>query len=125
MPFWFYGMGSSLVLLWTATAIGGVIASRRIAYRRKFIIAHGISGRFLEIVGILYSVLLGLIVVHTMIRFQRASRCVEHEVDRLRDVIFLSDGLSPEMRRNVRDLAIHYARIVPESEWQRLSSGEL
>ena len=57
---------------------------------RTLITAHDISGQYLSIVGTMYAVLLGLIVVDAMSRFQQAFLIVEEEANSLSELIYLA-----------------------------------
>ncbi len=66
-----YAAGAVLIGASTVAAVAGLILMRRFGYFRRLAISHEASGQYLSLVGTLYAVLLGLIVVDAMGRFQQ------------------------------------------------------
>ena len=77
-----YAAGTVLIGASAVAAVAGLILMRRFGYFRSLIISHEASGQYLSIVGTLYAVLLGLIVVDAMGRFQNAVTLVGDETQR-------------------------------------------
>ena len=85
-----YAAGTCLIVAGAVIAVLGLIAVRRTYNVRNLATIHEVSGQFLSIVGTLYAVLLGLIVVEAMSRFQQASTLVGDESNDLAEVIYLA-----------------------------------
>jgi hypothetical protein len=94
---------------WEGIAIigGGILASLLIvAFSRRLFPAdvlrdgHHATGNLLAIVGTLYAVLLGLLVVDAMVRFERAMDGVQAESNSLADIYLLAERL-PAVQRAV------------------------
>jgi hypothetical protein len=118
-----YLLGSILIGLTTTISMAGVLLARRTFDDRSLAAAHGLSGNFLTIVGTMYAVLLGLIVVDAMGKFQKAADNVEKEANQLADLVYLGDRMPPDRRREVRRLAIRYAELVRDREWKTMARG--
>ena len=69
-----YLSGILLVAAANALAIGGLLISRRIFRKHDLISTHEVGGFLLSVVGTMYAVILGLIVVDAMTRLSRARR---------------------------------------------------
>jgi hypothetical protein len=95
---------------WEGIAIigGGILASLLIvAFSRRLFPAdvlrdgHHATGNLLAIVGTLYAVLLGLLVVDAMVRFERAMDGVQAESNSLADIYLLAERLPAVQRAAV------------------------
>ena len=82
---------------------------------------HDVTGNLLAIVGTLYAVLLGLIVVDAMSRFERAMDNVQEESNCLADIYMLADRLPEPQRGRIHDTCRRYARVVVEQEWDLMA----
>ena len=86
---------------------------------------HDATGNLLAVVGTLYAVLLGLIVVEAMDRFDRAVDCVQKESNCLADIFLLSDRLAEPQGTRVKTLARTYARQVVDLEWPAMERARM
>jgi hypothetical protein len=76
------------------------------------------------VVGTTYAVILGLIVVDAMAKFQEARQTTERESNALADIILVSNQLPPAQRTRVQSLALAYIDRVLEDEWPMLDHGQ-
>jgi hypothetical protein len=90
--------------------------------RRK---AHDATGNLLAIVGTLYAVLLGLIVVDAMVRFERAMDIVQQESNCLADIFLLAARLPQPQQGRMQDLCRNYACQVVEVEWPLMGQARM
>ncbi len=120
-----YAAGTLLILASGLLAVLGLLAVRRAYNVRTLIAAHEISGQYLSIVGTMYAVLLGLIVVDAMSRFQQANIVVEEEANSLSEMVYLSGRMPPPQRAQVQQRASNYARLVVDQEWVTMAQGRL
>lgn len=87
--------------------------------------AHDATGNLLSIVGTLYAVLLGLIVVDAMVRFERAMDIVQQESNCLADIFLLAERLPESHRRRVQDYCRDYADKVVHVEWDMMQRARM
>jgi len=118
-----YLVGSVCVVVCTLLSMGGLLVVRRVLDIKRLAAAHDVSGNFLSIVGTMYAVLLGLIVVDAMGRYQKASMNVEEESNELADLVYLGDRMPEAKRKEVRALAVRYAELVRDKEWPAMARG--
>jgi hypothetical protein len=105
--------------------VGGTVAvalvlstvARRLFADSALRVGHDATGNLLAVVGTLYAVLLGLIVVEAMTRFDRAVDCVQNESNSLADIFLLCDHLAEPQGGRLKQLARTYARQVVDLEW--------
>jgi len=119
---------------WNGLAIvgGGILAALLLvtATRRLFPAAdlrdgHESTGTLLAIVGTLYAVLLGLVVVDAMVRFGKAAEYVQMESNCLADIFLLGNRIPEPHRARLRDLCRTYARQVVELEWPAMERARM
>lgn len=84
----FHGFTTGLTII-----LGGIVASfvlvalvRRLFSKDTLRQAHDITGNLLSVVGTLYAVLLGLVVVDALVRFETAMDVVQKESNALADI---------------------------------------
>lgn len=116
--------------LWLVT--GGMCAAALIVYlvQRLFPEAvlrtgHDATGNLLSIVGTMYAVLLGLIVVDAMVRFQRAMDIVQQESNCLADIFLLAERLPEPQRTGVQNHCRAYADTVVHEEWDLMQRARM
>ena len=113
-----------MVLGSAVLAVLGLLVVRRVFNVRDLVAVHEISGQYLSIVGTMYAVLLGLIVVDAMGRFQLAVTVVEQEANSLSELIYLAGRMPEPQRSKVTKTAVAYADLVINQEWSLLSQGK-
>jgi hypothetical protein len=111
---------------------GGVAASliimtlvRRLFPTEVLRRGHDATGNLLSVVGTLYAVLLGLIVVDAMVRFERAMDVVQQESNSLADIFLLAGRLPNPQRAAIRTLCRDYAYEVVENEWTLMNRAHV
>jgi hypothetical protein len=79
---------------------------------------HEVAGYLLSIVGTLYSVLLGLIVVDTQSKYQEAKEMTQQEADSCLDLFHLAYTMPIPVRTKMHKHLQEYMRIVDANEWE-------
>jgi hypothetical protein len=108
------GIAAALVLIEIARRMFSPEVLRR---------AHDITGNLLSVVGTLYAVLLGMIVVDAMVRFQTAIDIVQKESNSLADIFLLAERLPEPQKTRLQDACKSYAHQVVEKEWPLMQKG--
>jgi len=114
--------------LFGITIVGGAVlfASLGVLLVRKRISTgtlkshHEVAGYLLSIVGTLYSVLLGLIVVDTQNKYQEAKMMTQREADSCLDLFHLSYTTPVDVRRKLQKYLQEYLEVVDEDEWDSI-----
>lgn len=121
----FHGFTTGLTIIG-----GGIIAAillvtvaRKIFRKDILLQAHDITGNLLSVVGTLYAVLLGLIVVDALVRFEHAIDVVQKESNTLADIFLLAERLPEAECSRLKDTCKTYARQVVEDEWPLMATG--
>ena len=87
---------------------------------------HDVAGFLVAVVGVLYSVTLGFLVVTVWTSFDTSQQTSDTEAAYVGDAFSLAANLpgSSETRTRVRDLIAAYAVEVRDREWQTLAAGK-
>jgi len=117
--------GIAIVVVGILAALGLVSVTRRLFSIAELQDGHDSTSALLAIVGTLYAVLLGLVVVDAMIRFDKACDCVQMESNCLADIFLLADGLPEPYRENIQETCRTYATQVVELEWPRMERAQM
>ncbi len=117
-------MGLLLIAAANAVAIAGLLITRRMLRRLDMISHHEVGGFLLSVVGTIYAVILGLIVVDSLAKFQRAREMTEREANALATIVLLSNHMPPGERDRIHGLAVAYADHVVNREWPMLDDGK-
>lgn len=112
---WVFGilMVAGAVLL----ASVGALAVRRAVSAGTLKSNHEVAGYLLSVVGTLYSVLLGLIVVDTQSKYQEARAMSQQEADSCLDMFHLAYGLPLEKRIILHNKLQEYLDVLVAQEW--------
>lgn len=85
---------------------------------------QGFLDAMLSIVGTLVSILLGLLVAASLDHYQTIEQSVDTEASAISQVVRLSTGLPPPVRKNLRRLATEYTDRVVNDEWPSMAKGK-
>ncbi|MFN8555751.1 MAG: DUF4239 domain-containing protein [Candidatus Obscuribacterales bacterium] len=106
-----------------ALSIGGLWLVRRYVSHETLMTHHDVASCMLSIIGTLYAVVLGLMVVGALSRFQQARQIVEMEANTLHDVFHLAQGLPKPLVTKVRQDCRSYATLMINEEWRLMEEG--
>jgi hypothetical protein len=123
MEFHGFTTGLAIILGGIIAAIGLVAAVRKMFSKDTLRQAHDITGNLLSVVGTLYAVLLGLVVVDALVRFEHAIDVVQQESNSLADIFLLAERLPAAQRERIQESCRIYARQVVEEEWPAMARG--
>jgi hypothetical protein len=84
---------------------------------------HQVAGSMMAVVGTMYSVLLGFVIVDSMHHMQDVRAIVALEASGLANIFLCSEGLPVEKKTAIRTLCHQYAYDVIYDEWNCLRAG--
>lgn len=107
-----------LTVVTTSATIAALcsLAYRRLTKRNDDYF-NDVAGSIFQVVGTLYAVLLGLIVVDTMNSMTEVRQTIEHEANGVANVFILAEGLPAKEGQTIKHLAKSYVESVVEEEW--------
>ncbi len=111
----------ALVVLTASVLSGlGVLCVRRVVGLEVLKSFNEVAGNMFQVVGTLYAVLLGLIVVDAMTNMNDLRVTLEEEANSVADVFILARGLPEPTRGQVEKLASAYVDAVIDKEWEAM-----
>jgi hypothetical protein len=81
---------------------------------------HEVGGYLFAAVATLYAVLLGLIVVDALAKYQQAAHETEVEANAVANIFILSEQFPETKRKEVQQLCVEYTKAVVDKEWDIL-----
>lgn len=117
-----YASGCILVLVSMLLSVAGLLAARKFVNHDQLKASHEVGGYLLSVVGTMYAVLLGLVVVDAMSRFQQGISITEQEANALADIFLLSERMPKDRSLIVQNLCRNYADIVINEEWDLMDT---
>jgi hypothetical protein len=116
---------SIITVLSSAFYISLLILVRKHFNPEKFKKQHDVAGYSFSVIGVLYSVLLGFIVVSAQGRFDSVSNTLSEEATALADV-YRDSVIFPSAERNaIRAAIVDYIHYVTHEEWKLLSAKQI
>lgn len=117
------GFLASVLFAGVLLAVGGLLLVRKFVDHKDLIKHHDVAGYLLTLVGTLYAVILGLVVVGAVNTFQQARLTVEQEAMSLRSLFHLAEGLPDPPQVQIMKDCLSYADAVATDEWKKMDSG--
>lgn len=118
-----YLFGFLVVLFTTSLSVLGMVLVRRRVTLATLATYHEVAGYLLSVVGTLYAVLLGFVVVDAMQHMQDVRGLISMEASGLANIYLCSEGLPAEKKKTIRALCHEYAYEVIHDEWVTLQNG--
>lgn len=112
-----------IVGLTTALSVAGLLLVRKKFTRRQFESCHEVGGFLLSVVGTLYAILVGLIVVNSQGKVDEASQMSVSEANMLSNIYHLSSTFKEPARGNIHKHVYDYATAAVEQDWSRVEEG--
>src|SRR5471030_2568278 len=119
-----YLLGFLVVTITTSLSVLGMLFVRSRVSLATLVSYHEVAGYLLSVVGTLYAVLLGFVIVDTMQHVQDVRGLVSMEASGLANIFLCSEGLPVAKSTAIRKLCHEYAEEVIDDEWQTLRQGK-
>jgi hypothetical protein len=119
-----YLFGFVVILGTTILAVSGMLLVRWKVSLPTLAGYHEVAGYLLSVVGTLYAVLLGFVVVDAMQHMQDVRGLVSMEASGLANIFLCAEGLPEPKAAEIRVLCHEYAEEVINDEWMTLRQGK-
>lgn len=119
-----YFLCAAFVMICTVASVVGMMVVRKRVGLAALSTYHEVAGYLLSVIGTLYAVLLGFIVVDAMTKVQEARVTVEQEANAVANVFMIADGLPATKGARIQELCQDYAERVSTIEWKLMQHGE-
>ena len=121
-----YAVGIPLIIIVVGVFVIGQIFFRRLFRKEKIESCHEVGGTMLQVLGTLYAVILGLVVLDSMAKFETAERIILNESQSLLVVSELSEQFKNDGRGDaVQDLVEDYIHEVITNDWRFMDDNIL
>lgn len=120
-----YLTGLLIVFSSVLLSVLGLLFVRKFADYQSLKSSHEVGGYMLSIVGTVYAVLLGLVVVDAMTRFQEGLAITESEANSLADIFILAERMPKDRSKVVQELCMKYSDLVINKEWPLMDKREI
>lgn len=118
-----YVVAAALVFGAAFLSVLGLLGMRKVVAFERLRHSHEVSGYLLSVVGTIYAVLLGLVVIDAMQHYQTARDITQRETSNLVDVFLLSESLPEPAKSNIKTICSEYADRVIDVEWGQMKDG--
>jgi len=119
-----YLFGICSVVVSTLLAVGGMLFVRKRVGVATLVKYHEVAGYLLSVVGTLYAVLLGFVVVDAMQHTQEIRVLVDQEASSLANIYLCANGLPSDKKFTIQKLCDDYAGAVVDEEWQTMQHNK-
>lgn len=113
----------AVTVVTTLMSLAGLYLVRKKVGLESLKECHEVAGYLLSIIGTLYAVLLGFIVVDSLAKFDRARVLIEEEASGVANVFFLADNFPQKERHQIHVHCVRYIDAVLEEEWETMKDG--
>jgi hypothetical protein len=109
--------GLLLLCVSMTLAVGGLILVQRLVPASVRGQHNDVTGFIYAVLGVVYAVLLGLMVVAVWEEWNSAAETADEEASSLAEIFWLADRMPDSEGRHIQELARSYARVVVNEEW--------
>ena len=120
----YYRIGVPAIIIATILILYAQILVKKYVGKETIKKCHEVGGYYLAMVGTFYAVLLGLIVIDAMTRFQQAEKIVSVEASSLIK-IYIDAERFPEQKDKLEKLIEEYIQETTEVEFPLMEKGEI
>jgi len=107
-------VGAALIVLWLV---------RRLISHDRLTPHNEVSGFVYAVIGVIYAVILGFVVVSVWEQFRDAESNARQEADAAKNLYRLAEGLPQPSRQAIQPAVIDYAGAVVDDEWPAMADG--
>ena len=107
-------------LTWAVPAVVAHYVFRKAVSRHRLLPSHDVAGFLIAIVGVIYAVVLGFVVVNVWVAFDNAQRTADLEAGDLAEAFTLTPNFPNPTRSRLQKLMADYAFEVRDDEWPML-----
>jgi hypothetical protein len=113
-------LGTLVVGVSTTLSVAGLFLVRKLVRLEKLQSYHEVGGYLLSVLGTLYAVVLGFVVVNASQDMDHARLNVEREANAVADVFRLAEGFPEKRRELIQRVCDSYVHLVIADEWNKM-----
>jgi hypothetical protein len=119
-----YLIGFVVVFITSTLSVFGMLIVRKRVSLATLVTYHEVASYMLSVVGTLYAVLLGFVIVDAMQHMQDVRGLVSMEASGLANIYLCAEGVAEPKKSTIRALCVQYADEVINDEWLTLREGK-
>ena len=117
-------IGLLLLCISMLLAAGGLIVVQLLVPKEVRMQHNDVAGFIYAVLGVVYAVLLGLMVVAVWEQWNAAAGRADQEASELAEVFWVADRMPGPDGPRIQELALSYAKVVVEEEWPLMRQGK-
>jgi len=118
--FWF---GTVATLICLAASAAGLIFVRKRVNLDELKVNHEVGSIMISVLGTLYAIVLGLIVVDSLSHHELAEATESSEANAIGTIMHLASILPEDQRKPIMETAIRYCDLAIDKEWPSMERG--
>lgn len=108
----------------TVLAVGGLFVVRKKFKGETQKACHEVAGYLLAIIGSLYAILLGMIVVGSSAKVDQAAQKATVEANMLSNIAHMTQSFTPQFRQTILSCLYDYAVAAQGQDWSKVQDGQ-
>ncbi len=113
-----------IIGLSTILSVTGLILVRKRFSPDLLKACHEVGGVMLAVIGTLYAIIIGMIVVNSQAKVEQASQMAISESNMLSSIFHLATTFEQPARQEIKDAIHEYASVVVEQDWSKVEQGK-
>ncbi|MBX9666538.1 MAG: DUF4239 domain-containing protein [Candidatus Obscuribacterales bacterium] len=109
----------------TVCSVAGMLLVRKFVPRESLEACHEVAGILSAIIGTLYAILVGLIVVNSQGKVDTASQMAVSEANMLSNIYHLASTFKEPTRQKIREDVHQYAIAAVGQDWSKVEEGSV
>lgn len=114
-------VGAIVVLVSAILSVGGLLIVRKKVSTEKLEQFNNVGGNMFQVVGTLYAVLIGLVVVDALQTVNDLRVTIDHEASAVANIYTLAGGLPSAANLKIKKTITNYVDLVIDEEWEAMS----
>ncbi len=113
-----------IIGLSTILSVTGLVLVRKRFSPDLLKACHEVGGVMLAVIGTLYAIIIGMIVVNSQAKVEQASQMAISESNMLSSIFHLATTFEQPARQEIKDAIHEYASVVVAQDWSRVEQGK-
>ncbi len=113
-----------IIGLSTFLSIAGLVIVRKRFSPDLLKACHEVGGVMLAVIGTLYAIIIGMIVVNSQAKVDQASQMAISESNMLSSIFHLATTFQQPARDEIKEAIHQYASVVVEQDWSKVEQGK-
>lgn len=113
-----------IIGLSTILSVTGLILVRKRFSPDLLKACHEVGGVMLAVIGTLYAIIIGMIVVNSQAKVEQASQMAISESNMLSSIFHLATTFEQPARDEIKEAIHQYASVVVEQDWSKVEQGK-